>query len=173
MKRRVTIFVLGIVAVLIIGVVFLQERKEIGNEPGMVAENFTLPMHTQESGELWDYKGDVIILNMWASWCEPCRDEMPDLMDLQRDYSNKGLTILTVNMQTFERTLEDAPNFIEELGITLPVFFDEDGVVADRYKIIGIPVTYIIGRDGTIEHFIRGEVHYEGLESLIQPLLSE
>ncbi|MFC0473380.1 TlpA disulfide reductase family protein [Halalkalibacter kiskunsagensis] len=171
MKRRVTISVLGIVVVLIIGIVFFQERQEIGNEPGMIAENFILPMHTQESGELWDYHGDIIILNMWASWCEPCRDEMPDLMDLQRDYSEEGLTILTVNMQTFERTLQDAPNFIEELEITLPVFFDVEGVVADRYKIIGMPITYIIGRDGTIEHFIRGEVHYDGLESLIQPML--
>ncbi|WP_332633892.1 TlpA disulfide reductase family protein [Halalkalibacter flavus] len=171
MKRRATIFILGVVTVLIIGIIFLQERQEIGNEPGMIAENFSLPMYTEDSGELWDYRDDVIILNMWASWCEPCRDEMPDLMDLQADYEDKGLSVVTVNMQKTERTLHDAPDFIEEIGITLPVFFDVDGDVADRYKIFGMPMTYIIDREGVIEHVIRGEVDYEGLESLILPLL--
>ncbi|ARK29484.1 TlpA disulfide reductase family protein [Halalkalibacter krulwichiae] len=171
MKRTTTMLVLAVAIVLVIGIIFFQERKQIGNEPGMIAENFTLPMHNQAASELNDYQGDVIILNMWASWCEPCRDEMPDLMDLQADFQNEGLTILTVNMQTFERTLNDAPNFIDELEISLPVFFDEKGLVAERYNIIGMPTTYIIGRDGTIEHLIRGEVHYEGLEALIEPLL--
>ncbi|GAE25445.1 thioredoxin family protein [Halalkalibacter wakoensis JCM 9140] len=171
MKRKITILVLSVVAIVIIGLVFFQDRQEIGNERGMIAENFTLPMYTQESGELWDYRGDVIILNMWASWCEPCRDEMPDLMDLQADYGESGLSVVTVNMQKTERTLQDAPNFIEEIEITLPVFFDVDGDVADRYKIFGMPMTYIINRDGVIEHVIRGEVDYKGLETLIKPIL--
>lgn len=171
MKRRVTIVVVGLVALLIIGIVFFQERQEIGNEPGMIAENFSLPMHTQAQGELWDYRDDVIILNMWASWCEPCRDEMPDLMDLQADYEEQGLHVVTVNMQKTERTLQDAPDFIDEVGITLPVFFDVDGEVADRYKIFAMPMTYIIDREGVIKHVIRGEVDYEGLESLIKPML--
>ncbi|MDT8859843.1 TlpA family protein disulfide reductase [Alkalihalobacillus sp. MEB130] len=171
MKRGTTILVLGVVGILLIGIIFFQDRKEIGNEPGMIAENFALPMYTDDMGELWDYRGDVIILNMWASWCEPCRDEMPDLMDLQADYHDQGLNILTVNMQKSERTLQDAPNFIEEIGITLPVFFDVDGDVADRYKIFGMPMTYIINREGVIEHVIRGEVDYAGLESLMKPLL--
>ncbi|MFC0558215.1 TlpA disulfide reductase family protein [Halalkalibacter alkalisediminis] len=171
MKRNATIMVLGVAAILLIAIIFFQDRQEIGSQPGMIAENFSLPMHNQDAGELNDYSGDVIILNMWASWCEPCRDEMPDLMRLQADYEAEGLTILTVNMQKLERTLTDAPRFIEELEINLPVFFDEDGVVYERYNIIGMPTTYIISRDGTIEHLIRGEVHYEGLETLIEPLL--
>lgn len=171
MKRYATILVLAVAAILLIGITFFQDRQEVGSQPGMIAENFTLPMHHQATGELNDYKGDVIILNMWASWCEPCRDEMPDLMRLQEDYDAKGLTILTVNMQKLERTLTDGPRFIEELDIKLPIFFDEDGTVYERYNIIGMPTTYIIARDGTIEHLIRGEVHYEGLETLIEPLL--
>lgn len=171
MKRKVTGVVFVAAALIIIAVFFFQDRQEIGNRPGMTAENFALPMYQEEASELHDYFGDVIILNMWASWCEPCRKEMPDLMRLQADYEDEGLTILTVNMQTFERTLNDAPNFIEELNITLPVFFDEDGVVADRYQVFGLPTTYIIDRDGTIKQNIPGEVNYEGLEELIKPLL--
>ncbi|WP_227935069.1 TlpA family protein disulfide reductase [Alkalihalobacillus deserti] len=171
MKRNATIIVLSAAAILLIAIIFFQDRQEVGSEPGMMAENFTLPMHNQETGELNDYIGDVIILNTWASWCEPCRDEMPDLMRLQEDYETEGLTILTVNMQKLERTLTDAPLFIDELNINLPVFFDENGTVYERYNIIGLPTTYIIARDGTIEHLIRGEVDYEGLESLIEPLL--
>ncbi|NEU30813.1 TlpA family protein disulfide reductase [bacterium LRH843] len=170
--KRVTTGIVVIAAVfIIIAVFFFQDRQEVGNRPGMIAEDFSLPMHEQESSNLHDYFGDVIILNMWASWCEPCKKEMPDLMKLQADYNEKGLTILTVNMQTFERTLKDAPEFIKEMNITLPVFFDEAGVVADRYQIIGMPITYIIGRDGTIEMQIPGEVNYEKLETIIKPLL--
>lgn len=171
MHRKITRLVVIAAALIIIAVLFFQDRKEVGNRPGMIAENFTLPMYQQESGELHDYIGDVLILNMWASWCEPCRNEMPDLMKLQADYEEEGLTILTVNMQTTERTLKDAPAFIEEIDITLPVFFDEDGVVADRFQIIALPITYIIRRDGTIERQITGEVNYEALEEMIEPLL--
>jgi cytochrome c biogenesis protein CcmG/thiol:disulfide interchange protein DsbE len=131
MKRSATIIVLGAAVILLIGIIFFQERQKVGSEPGMV----------------------------------------PDLMRLQEDYKTEGLTILTVNMQKLERTLTDAPRFIDELDISLPVFFDENGDVQELYNIIGMPTTYIIGRDGTIEHLIRGEVHYEGLESLIEPLL--
>lgn len=171
MKRKGTAIILVVAAILIIGTVLFQNKEEIGNKPGMIAENFALPMYNEPESELHDYFGDVIILNMWASWCEPCKKEMPDFMDIQADYGNDGLTVLTVNMHTFERTAKDAPNFIEEMGITLPVFIDEDGDVAERYQVAGLPVTYIINRDGTIKNKLDGEVTYERLEEIINPLL--
>ncbi|MBP3951086.1 TlpA disulfide reductase family protein [Bacillus suaedae] len=170
MQQKRTRIVLMIGIALALCVVFFVDRQEVGNERGMIAENFQLPMHEQSEGELYDYHGDVIVLNMWASWCEPCRDEMPALMKLQEDYGEQGLSVVTVNMQTTERTLKDGPAFIEEMNITLPVFFDEKGDVADRYKVAGMPMTYIISRDGTIQHVLPGEVTYEGIEELIKPL---
>lgn len=171
MKRKMTVLVVIIAALALVAVLFFQDKEEIGNSPGMIAENFTLPMYKQEPSELHDYFGDVIILNVWASWCEPCKKEMPAFMELQDDYGDQGLTVLAMNMQTAERTLEDAPKFIEEMNITLPIFFDEDGIVSDRYQIVGLPTTYIIDRKGKIKQKIPGEVNYEGLEKIIKPLL--
>lgn len=171
MKRKMTTIVLLIAAAVLIAVVVFHERQQVGNEPGMLAEDFTLPMHERDEGSLSDYFGDVIVLNIWASWCKPCQKEMPELMKLQEDYGDEGLKVLTVNAHFTERTVEDAPKFIEEMGITLPVFFDEDGVVWDRYQLIGLPTTYIIDRKGRIKHKIPGEVNYEGLKPLVEPLL--
>ncbi len=163
--------VLVIAAVLVIAVLFLQERQAVGNKPGMLAEDFTLPMYEQDQGSLSDYAGQVVILNMWASWCGPCRAELPDLMKLQADYGEQGLSVLAVNMQFTERTVKDAPEFIEEMKLTLPVFFDEDGDVWDRYQLVGLPTTFIIDRKGRIKQKIPGEVNYEGLQKIIEPLL--
>lgn len=171
MKRKLTTVVLFIAAILIIAVIVFQERQQVGNQPGMLAEDFTLPMYEQKEGSLSDYFGDVIVLNMWASWCAPCKKEMPDLMKLQEDYGDEGLQVLAVNAHYTERTANDAPNFIEEIGITLPVMFDVDGVVWDKYQLIGLPTTYIIDRKGRIKHKIPGEVNYEGLKEMIEPLL--
>ncbi|WP_088102361.1 TlpA disulfide reductase family protein [Halalkalibacter urbisdiaboli] len=170
-KRNITLLVLVVAVASTITILFSNNGKEIGNERGMVAEDFSLPMHGGKVGKLSDYFGDVIILNFWASWCGPCRDEMPALMELQDDYGEKGLSVVTVNMQTFERTLKDAPAFIVEMDISLPVFFDEKGYVADRYQVRNLPATYVLKRDGTIEQIIPGEATYEGLEALIVPLL--
>lgn len=173
MKRKLTGVIVVLAGLLAVSLFLSQDRQEVGNSPGMIAENFQLPMYEQPEGELHDYFGDVIVLNTWASWCEPCREEMPALMQLQNDYHGQGLSVLTVNMQKTERTLQDAAEFIEEMNITLPVFFDEDGFVYDQYQLPGLPVTYIINRDGVIEERIPGEVTYEGLEELILPLLDQ
>ncbi|MDV2683322.1 TlpA disulfide reductase family protein [Alkalihalophilus lindianensis] len=171
MKRKRTLIVLVIAFVLAVVTTLSMDRQEVGNEVGMIAENFELPTNDGHQSEFSEYEGRVVVLNMWASWCEPCRDEMPDLMSLQDDYNSQGLDVVTVNMQTYERTLNDAPEFIEEMGLTLPVFFDEDGVVSDRYGIRVLPTSFIIDRDGEIKHVIAGEVNYQMLEELIGPLL--
>ncbi|WP_227522015.1 TlpA family protein disulfide reductase [Bacillus solitudinis] len=171
MKKIATMLVLAIALILIIMMVFTNENEEIGNKVGMIAENFRLPMNTGDEGQLKDHRGKVVIINMWASWCEPCRDEMPALMELQHKYGADGLEIMMVNMQTYERTLNDATTFIEEIGLTLPVYFDEEGSLADSYQVGNFPTTYVINREGVIEAVIPGEVTYEGLEKLIKPLL--
>ncbi|MEC2070677.1 MULTISPECIES: TlpA disulfide reductase family protein [Alkalihalophilus] len=171
MKRKRTFLVLAIACILAVVTVVTMDRQEVGNEVGMVAEDFELPTYQGGQESFNQYEGQVVILNMWASWCEPCRDEMPDFMELQQDYHQEGLDIVTVNMQTYERTLNDAPEFIEEMNLTLPVFFDEDGVVSDRYGIRVLPTTFVIDREGVIAHVIPGEVNYERLEELIKPLL--
>ncbi|MBU8907856.1 TlpA family protein disulfide reductase [Desertibacillus haloalkaliphilus] len=134
----------------------------------MVAEDFTLPLWgTDETSSLSDYRGEIVIMNMWASWCPPCRKEMPDLDRLYQDYKDVGVTVLGVNMNKFERTTEDADAFLEEFDVSFPTLIDVDGDVATDYQIQGLPMTYIIDEDGVINLVIRGEVNYEGLEEII------
>ncbi|MFA9456940.1 TlpA disulfide reductase family protein [Halalkalibacter sp. AB-rgal2] len=172
MKKLRTKMILGACVILAIAVIIFADRQQYGNEKGMVMEDFQLPMYEQDEGQLYDYQGDVIVLNLWASWCEPCRDEMPELMELQDEYAEKGLSIVTVNMQTTERTLNDAAQFIEEIDLTLPVFFDEDGELLERLRAKhGMPITYVIGREGEITEVFLGEVTYEMIEEEIEPLL--
>ncbi|WP_017728169.1 TlpA disulfide reductase family protein [Halalkalibacterium ligniniphilum] len=173
-KQRLTILVLIAAVVGISAILLTQKEREVGNARGMIAQDFTLPMYDSgRQGELSDYRGNIVVMNMWASWCEPCRDEMPALMDFQSDYEDAGVSVITVNMQTFERTLDDASDFIEELNITLPVFFDENGYVANVYQIAGLPATFILDSSGVIEHVIYGEVTYNMLQALVDPMLEE
>ncbi|WP_062046491.1 TlpA disulfide reductase family protein [Bacillus sp. JCM 19034] len=172
MNKQRTMIILSACLLLAIAVVLFADREQYGNDEGMMMENFRLPMYEQEEGELYDYKGDVIVLNLWASWCKPCRDEMPAFMKLQNDYQEEGLSIITLNMQTTERTLNDAIEFIHEIDLTLPVFFDEDGVLLERLRAkYGMPITYVIDRNGKISEVFIGEVSYEIIEEAIQPLL--
>ncbi|TES52821.1 TlpA family protein disulfide reductase [Halalkalibacterium halodurans] len=173
-KKRLTTIVVLIAVVASVIIILTQNNLEVGNGKGMLAEDFTLPLYEEsQSRSLSDYRGDVVILNVWASWCEPCRKEMPALMELQSDYESEDVSIVTVNMQTFERTVNDAGEFIEELGITLPVFLDEEGEFADAYQVQHLPMTYVLDREGIIHEVILGEVTYEQLEQLIVPLLEK
>jgi len=171
-KRTTSIVVLGMAGFFILYLVLTGATKPVvGADQGMIAHDFTLPMWEKEGlKSLSDYEGDVIVLNLWASWCPPCIKEMPDLMQLADNYKKEGLSVLTVNMHKFERTKNDAPAFMEEQGITLPTFFDMDGEVAELYQVTALPTTYIMDRDMVILHVITGEVNYEGLETLIKPL---
>ncbi|WP_059103557.1 TlpA disulfide reductase family protein [Shouchella shacheensis] len=170
-KRVVTFAVLILAAVAIFLLVFQFDSKQVGVHEGNIAEDFTLGMHEATEGSLSDYEGDVIVLNVWASWCTPCVREMPALMELADAYENQGVSVVTVNWQTSEVQPSNSVDFIEEQDITLPVFFDAEGAFSEQYGIRSMPTTYIINRDFVIEDIIEGEVHYEMMEERVHPLL--
>lgn len=173
-RKGITYFVL-IIAVLLIGYVFLTfDSKQVGTEVGNIVPDFTSSSWNtdRDTGSLSDYEGDVIVLNLWATWCEPCRDEMPALMKFHDDYQNEGITVIGANMTRFERAPreETVQKFIEELNITIPIFYSHDDEFYNMYKPLGLPSTYIIDRDGMIQEKITGEVTYEMLEEIVLPL---
>ncbi|WP_040606552.1 TlpA disulfide reductase family protein [Salsuginibacillus kocurii] len=171
-KVQVTTLVLALAAIAVAYVLYTNlSNVEPGVNEGDRALDFTLPMREQEAQSLSGYEGDVVILNMWASWCEPCKDEMPELNDLHDDYQDEGLTVIALNMASYERSTDDAIEFLDEFDIDLPVMFDEEGEVADNYRAQRFPTTYVINRDQVIEQVIIGEVTYEQLDRLIAPLL--
>ena len=119
-----------------------------------------------------EYRGSVIILNFWASWCLECRPEMPVLERLQREFSSRGLVVIGVNTR---ETKEAARRYAKELGLTFPLVLDRDGKINALYGVVGLPTTFVIGRDGRAVGFAVGPREWESASAraLIAALLAE
>jgi peroxiredoxin len=117
---------------------------------GAAAPDFELLDSTGQAVRLSDYQGNVVVVNFWASWCPPCREEMPALQTIAAKYADQGLVVLGINT-TYADSREDTLQFVNELGLTFPILFDETGEVTEKaYGIFGLPVTFWIKPDGSI-----------------------
>lgn len=154
-------------------------KDEVGLMSGMYAPDFTLPLWAiDKEMSLTDFRGEIVVLNLWASWCPPCRDEMPDLIKLHEDYKDQGVKVLGINMATLERSEDATEKFMDEYQVTFPNFIDQPidtfnqrGIVESLYQVRAIPATYILDQDGRIYIPIRGKVNYEMLENEVKKLL--
>jgi thiol-disulfide isomerase/thioredoxin len=96
---------------------------------------------------LEDLKGKVVFLNFWATWCGPCREEMPAMERLYREYRQHGLAVVAVN---FQESKDKVLRFLEELRISFPAALDPDGTAAHIFAVRGLPVSFLLSRDGRI-----------------------
>lgn len=148
---------------------------KLPNQPvAKAAPNFTLPDLIEESltYTLAQYEGRPIILNFWASWCLPCRTEMPALQRAHEKYSTEGLVILAIN-QTYSDDLEAARSFAVEMGLTFPLLRDAAGDVSEKdFKVRGLPTTIIIYPDGTIATTRIGQMSDVQIEEFSQQLVA-
>ncbi len=124
--------------------VFMSTTLHAEEIAGM-APDFTLKSRSGENLKLSEYRGQVVMLNFWASWCGPCRKEMPLLEDLYRRYKDLGFTILAVNV---EETSNDALEMLKEISVSFPVLFDNENKVSDTYGVEAMPSTVLLNRDG-------------------------
>ncbi len=114
-----------------------------------------------------------MLINLWTSWCPPCKAEMPALQRVYEDYQEQGLEILAVNATNQDR-LADAAAFAGQLGLTFPILFDEDGEVSLLYQLRSLPTTYFIDRQGIIQDVVIGGPMSEALLRIrIDQLLEE
>ncbi len=120
---------------------------------GQTAPDFALKSSTGENMRLSEYRGDVVMVNFWATWCGPCRQEMPLLDELYQRYSRVGFNLLGVNIDDDSRR---AMQMIEELGVNFPVLFDASKKVSELYDVDAMPVTVIIDREGTVRYVHQG-----------------
>ncbi|MBU8914230.1 MAG: TlpA family protein disulfide reductase [Spirochaetales bacterium] len=111
------------------------------------SEDFVLATLEGDEQALADYHGKVVFLNFWATWCPPCREEMPSMQTLYDELSDDGLEIVAVNVLEAEDTVSA---FVEENGFTYPVLLDRDGRVSLRYSVRAYPTTYILDRAGNV-----------------------
>ncbi len=133
------------------------------------APDFSLEDLNNRTVRLSDYQDKVIVLNFFATWCPPCRDEIPDFIDLVSDYGDKGLVIIGISLDRSDK--ETVRNFANGYGINYPVLFD-DGLVSETYgPIRSIPTTFIIDKKKNIVQRIVGSRKRDYFESVIKPLL--
>ncbi|MGH7831831.1 MAG: peroxiredoxin family protein, partial [Candidatus Binatia bacterium] len=118
----------------------LQEMKERAPTPA-----FTLPDLQGKKISLKDFRGKLVFLNFWASWCIPCREEMPAMERLYQEFREKGFVVVAVNVMDGR---DDALAFVKELKVTYPVLLDPQGDVGQLYGAWGLPTTYLIGVKG-------------------------
>ena len=120
----------------------LQELKDLAPAP-----DFTLLDPDGRKVSLKDFRGKVVFLNFWASWCESCREEMPAMDRLYREFKGKGLEIVAVNVKDKRPA---ALAFVKELKLSYPILMDPEGEVGLLYGAFGLPLTYLIDRKGTL-----------------------
>ena len=139
------IIILAIVAI-------VTNRPTVNLAVGAVAPDFRTTTPSGEEIRLSDFRGKVVLLNFWATWCGPCRIEMPLFQNLYARYGEEGITIVAVNNR---ETAQQIVGFTDQLGITFPLALDESGTIQDLYNVSGYPITYIIDADGVImeRHF--------------------
>jgi peroxiredoxin len=127
------------------------------------AGNFTLKSADGSNIRLSEYRGQVVMLNFWASWCGPCRQEFPHLDTLQQKYTDLGFTIFGINV---EQDRAQAEKVLRDIPVTFPILFDDGNQVSELYNVDAMPMTVLLDRNGVVRYMHRGykpgyEVAYE------------
>jgi len=176
-KTNIIIWVIAICAVLVAAYTFYSENKPknlaspqqngLANQTSNpIAPDFTLKDLNGKSVKLSDYRGKIVILNFWAVWCKYCKEEMPDLNELNKilEKDNEAV-ILAVDVQESSDTVN---SFLSTNNINLKVLMDKDGSVTQTYGITGYPTTFIINKDGTVYTYIPGATNKETLQEILE-----
>jgi thiol-disulfide isomerase/thioredoxin len=145
---------------------------QVGNRAGMRAPDFTLAeVTTGELVSLSQFRGRPVLINFWATWCGPCRLEMPHLQAAYEQYKDKGFTVLAVDVE-FDDGPQAVQEFIDELGLTFPIVKDATGTVeVDKYNVIGYPTSVFIDRNGIIQYVHRGPMTKDFIDEKLKDVL--
>ncbi len=141
-------------------------------QKGFLAPDFTLADPRGSQYHLASLHGKPVLVNLWATWCPPCRAEMPAIEQYYEQYKAQGLVVLAVNATAQDAPLNIVP-FAQEYNLTFPILLDETGSVAQSYQLRSLPSTFFINRDGTIaEVVIGGPMSGATLQTYIQEILA-
>ena len=144
------------------------EQAEVQFAP---AHNFSLRSVGGEKIELSHYSGDVVLLNFWATWCGPCREEMPMLVNLQNDLDSRGFQVIGVSVDEEGEAVVES--FLEDFPLNYPVVIDEGELAAEYGAQYAVPTTVLIDRAGRVRHRVLGLVEEAELAGIVNELLDE
>lgn len=141
-------------------------------QTGFPAPDFSLErLNSEETVSLSDLRGQVLLLNFWATWCPPCRAEMPAIQTVYDRYREQGFTVLAIDLQESDRQVT---NFITQMGLTFPVLMDRDGAVFDAYRVRALPSTFFVDRAGIVRQVtVGGPMSQAFIDSEVAALLQE
>ena len=150
-----------------------QDEAPPSPRQGFSAPDFSVELLNGGQVTLSELRGQPVVLNVWATWCPPCRQEMPALEKVYNDFKGQGLILIGLNL-TSQDSEKDVIAFVQEFGLSFPVALDRDGTVQRKYKISGYPTTFFIDREGIIRSVVVGGPMSAALiQSKVEDLLKE
>jgi peroxiredoxin len=135
---------------------------------GAPAQSFPVKRIDGAPDGLDHYRGQVVVMNLWATWCPPCREEMPALQKLYEEYRAQGVVVLGVDQGEAARV---AAKYARDHGVTYPILIDEDQQYGRAYAAVGLPTTVVIGRNGHIVKGIDGQLTLAQMREAVAPAL--
>ncbi len=182
--RPVTLRIVGqwfgimLVAGMLIYTVYgqLQSKEElasgtglsIGTKVGQQAPDFDLVDRQGNSVKLSDYRGKTVMVNFWATWCKVCKTEMPHVEKLYDYYKDTDVAILSVNVTTQERSVQDVERYVDNAQLTFPILLDQEGTAREQYRVSAYPTTFVIDAEGIVRHPFVGAISFESMKSRIE-----
>jgi peroxiredoxin len=142
-------------------------KVNTGIEEGNLAPDFELTTLDGKQVRLSDYRGKKVILNFWATWCPPCKAEVPDLEKFYSTYKDKGIVILGVNLTQAEKNQSAIKAFVKSYGITYTIPLDVKSLISGIYQVSAIPTSYIIDSRGIISKKVVGPMDFKTMKSIL------
>jgi peroxiredoxin len=150
MQKTIT-YLIQTLCVLLLSAGFAVQATEM--QTGALAPAFTLKTLNDRNLSLREYRGRVVMINFWATWCGPCRQEMPALNALYEKYRDAGFVLFGINV---DADPANAARMVDRLKVTYPILFDRDKKASSLYQVNAMPMTILIDRDGKIRHVQKG-----------------
>jgi peroxiredoxin len=140
---------------------------ETGIRKGQLAPDFALEDLQGNTVRLSDFRGKITLVNFWATWCPPCRAEMPHLKKFYEDYHSKDVVILGVNMTTIEKNPDNPQKFAKEEQLAFPIVLDREGAVMQTYRVVSYPTTYLLDSGGVVRETFHGPMDYDMMKKAV------
>ena len=175
LKQKLVIGLISILVIVVVSNLLLQNNTKsgvtnegTGIEKGDTPPQFELETLSGEQVQLADFKGKKVILNFWATWCKPCREEMPAFQAYSEQHED--VIVLAVNMSHKDSGIEKVKAFVKDNGLTFTVALDELGDVSRAYSVINIPSTYFLDEAGVIQTRVDGAVDEDKIAQYIEQM---